>query len=195
MCRDCPEEETRPEETHPALAVEWQIRKYDGEVTPEQVARGEVQPVETIVIPGNMVVNSGINRMFDLLIGAGGQAAAASSGGVGHVFMGVGDSSTAATATDTDLNAATGSSHRQWVVLDNTYPSRSSQTLTMQCTFSTSVANFAWNEMGIEIDNGTSSPGTAALSTSTQKLFNHKVVSAGTKTSAQTWVFLPLISR
>jgi hypothetical protein len=50
-----------------------------------------------------------------------------------------------------------------------------SRVLTLQATFSPSTANFAWNEWGI------------ANASSGQRLFNRKVASLGTKTSAGSW--------
>lgn len=52
-----------------------------------------------------------------------------------------------------------------------------SRVLVFKSTFATGSANFAWNEWGI------------ANAASGQRLFNRKVASLGTKTSAGSWVF------
>ena len=87
-------------------------------------------------------------------------------------YIGVGDSSTAFAASQTDLQAA---SNKLRKAMDATYPTRSTNVLTFRSTFATGDANFAWNEWGVF--NG-SSGGT---------MFNRKAESLGTKTSAQSW--------
>lgn len=180
LCKDCPDETREAAVEHKSERAQWRmtwrIDKYDGEVTPEMIAAGEVKPAEVVNIEGNILTKAGINRMLDLLIGAGGQALNNANSRIG-----VGNGSTAVDDDDTDLSAAAGSSNRQFVDSDATYPSRSGQTVTWVATFSTSQANFAWNEFGIDA-------GTAAGTTVVAPLLNHKLISAGTKTSAQTWV-------
>lgn len=89
-----------------------------------------------------------------------------------NAYIGVGDSSTAFAAAQTDLQASTNKLRK---AMDATYPSRSTNVLTFRSTFATTDANFAWNEWGVF--NG-SSGGT---------MLNRKVESLGTKTSAQSW--------
>lgn len=89
-----------------------------------------------------------------------------------NAYIGVGDSSTAFAAAQTDLQASTNKLRK---AMDATYPSRSTNVLTFRSTFATSDANFAWQEWGVF--NG-SSGGT---------MLNRKVESLGTKTSAQSW--------
>src|SRR5205807_1021627 len=62
--------------------------------------------------------------------------------------MGVGTVSTAAAAGDTQLNTGGGgSSFLQ--VFDATFPSRAAEVVTVQTTYGTGVANFAWAECGL----------------------------------------------
>lgn len=89
-----------------------------------------------------------------------------------NAYLGVGDSSTAFSAAHTDLQAA---SNKLRKGMDSTYPQRSSNVITFRSTYGTSEANFAWNE---HATFNASSSGT---------MFNRKVESLGTKTSAQTW--------
>ncbi len=89
-----------------------------------------------------------------------------------NAYLGVGDSSTAVAATQTDLQAATNKLRK---AMDATYPSRAANVMTFRATFGTSEANFAWNEWGVF--------NAAAAGT----MMNRKVESLGTKTSAQSW--------
>lgn len=89
-----------------------------------------------------------------------------------NAFMGVGDSSTAFAASQTDLQAATNKLRK---AMDATYPTRSANQLTFRATFATGEANFTWNEWAVfNASNG----GT---------MLNRKVEALGTKTSAQSW--------
>ena len=84
-------------------------------------------------------------------------------------YMGVGDSSTAFNATQTDLQAATNKLRK---VL--TTASRSSDVITYVTSFSTGEANWAWNEVGV------------AVNVSGANLLIRFVQSLGTKASG-TW--------
>lgn len=174
LCKDCPDEEVdvTPHETG-HWQMSWRIDKYDGEVTPEMIAAG-LKPVDVVEVEGNMLLNAGVQRLLDLLIGAGGQAL-----NVTHARIGAGNSSTAAAAGQTDLQAASGATNRQFQLV--TSVSRTGQVVTWVATFGTGVGNFAWNEMGIDA-------GTADSTVVTAPLLNRRVVTLGTKTSAQTWV-------
>lgn len=87
-------------------------------------------------------------------------------------YTGVGDSSTAFAATQTDLQASTNKLRK---AQDTGYPQQASNVLTFRATFGTSEANFAWQEWA---NFNASSGGT---------MLNRKVESLGTKTSAQSW--------
>lgn len=89
-----------------------------------------------------------------------------------NAYLGVGDSSTAFSASHTDLQAAS-NKHRE--AMDATYPQQSTNVLTFKSTFETGDANFAWNEWGV-----------FNASTSGDML-TRKVESLGTKTSAAEW--------
>ena len=86
--------------------------------------------------------------------------------------LGVGDSSTAFAASQTDLQA---SSNKARKAMESGYPTRSSGALTFRSLFGTSDANHAWNEWGVF---NASTSGT---------MFSRKVESLGTKTSSQSW--------
>lgn len=90
-----------------------------------------------------------------------------------NAHLGVGDSSTAFSATHTDLQASTNKLRK---AMDATYPQRSANVVTYKATFATGDANFAWNEVGV-----------FNASAAAQMMSRH-VQSLGTKTSAASWV-------
>lgn len=89
-----------------------------------------------------------------------------------NAHLGVGDSTTAFAATQTDLQAATNKLRK---AMEASYPQRSVNVLTFRSLFGTADANFAWQEWAVF----------NALSAGT--MFCRKVESLGTKTSAQSW--------
>lgn len=87
-------------------------------------------------------------------------------------YLGVGDSTTAFAATQTDLQAATNKLRK---AMEATYPTLATNVLTFRSLFSTADANFAWAEWGVF---NASTAGT---------MMSRKVEALGTKTSAQSW--------
>jgi len=133
--------------------------------------------------PSNLLINNGINRLLNLLIGTGSIAAYTNT----VARLGTGNSSTAEAASQTDLQAAAGSSNRWFQVSAATYPQVSAQTLTEQATWATGDGNYAWNEWGID-GGGSSSSATVGTNTTTLcALLNRKVATLGTKASGSTW--------
>ena len=63
-----------------------------------------------------------------------------------NAYLGVGDSSTAFGAAQTDLQASTNKLRK---AMDSTYPQRATNVLTFKSTFATGEANWAWNEIGV----------------------------------------------
>jgi hypothetical protein len=124
---------------------------------------------------GNSLTNAGIARLMDVALIGTGQAWNST-----HAGVGTGDDNTAFSASQTDLIAAAGSTHRQFEPMNSTYPSRSAQTVTFQADFGTSVGNYHWQEWGID-QNAAS-----AATTVTTPLLNRKVEDLGTKTTG-TW--------
>ena len=86
--------------------------------------------------------------------------------------IGVGDSTTAFAAAQTDLQAPANKLRK---AVDATYPQRAANVLTFRATFGTAEANFAWNEWGV------------FNAAAAGQMLNRKVEPLGTKTSAQTW--------
>jgi len=125
-------------------------------------------PYEVIEGEGNCLLNTGIDEMWDLVTGA--------VSGADHIFdnshaqIGIGDSSTAADASQTDLQAATNKTYKG---METSYPTSTTQKATFKASFGSSDANYAWNEWVVK--QSTSS-----------KCLNRKVESLGTKSSG-TW--------
>jgi hypothetical protein len=89
-----------------------------------------------------------------------------------NAHLGVGDSSTAFAAAQTDLQAA---SNKLRKGMESGYPTRSSGALTLRSLYGTSEANFVWAEWG---SFNASVAGT---------MFTRKVEALGTKTNTQSW--------
>jgi hypothetical protein len=118
-------------------------------------------------IQGNLLLNEGISELLDLMAGEGSPTAFNTA----NARIGVGDSATAAAASQTDLQAA---SNKTYKAMNGTYPTRTAQTMDWQSDFTSGEANYAWEEW--VIDNGASAA----------KTLNRKVESLGTKTTG-TW--------
>lgn len=142
---------------------QWIIRKYEDDAA---FAHGD--SYAEVVIDGNLLLNEGIADALDLIAGLGTPTAFNNA----NARLGVGDSSAAEGATQTDLQAATNKTYK---AMSASYPARSAQTLTWRAVFASADANYAWNEFCV--DNGAT-----AL-----KTLNRKVSAQGTKASGQTW--------
>lgn len=126
---------------------------------------------DRLVFPGNLLLNEGINELFTLICGTG-----AVKWDNGNAYMGVGDSATAADATQTALQAA---SNKLYKAMDTSYPTYgSSQKGTWRSTYGSADANWAWNEITVSNTSGGD----------TGKNLNRKVQSMGTKASGSTWI-------
>lgn len=150
--------------------------------------RGDVAPYDVSEFH-NLLLNAGINALWN--IGLGNASAANSSGsaaGANATFnnaqsrIGIGDSSTAAAATQTDLQAAT---NKYWQVMDATFPTEATQAITFKITVAGGNANFAWNEWGVDNCGGSNATSTTRSGGS---MLNRAVSAQGTKASGQTWV-------
>lgn len=142
-------------------------------------------PEECAEIKGNLLLNEGIQRMLDLTMIATvtNNQTAGNPWANSNAQLGVGDSSAAEAATQTELQAAT---NRFYAAMNATYPSRSNQTVSFQTDFTTSNANYAWNEWTVATGSSGSPPsGTINL--------NRKVASLGTKASG-TWTLTAQIT-
>lgn len=91
-----------------------------------------------------------------------------------NAHLGVGDSNTAFSAAQTDLQAA---SNKLRKAMESSYPQLATNVLTLRSLFGTSEANFAWEEWGVF---NASSSGT---------MLSRKAEALGTKASTQSWQF------
>jgi len=178
---------------HAQFHATWTLFKFDdptdevarftasGHSAQEAIERFPERFLQKKVIGENLLLNNGITVLLNLLIGAGGQTSFANT----NNRLGVGDSNTAANASQTGLQAAT---NHYWQMADGSYPSVSSQTVTFQSTFAGGVANYAWNEYVADNDGAAGSTSTAPTYSSTIVALNRLVSAQGTKTSGQTWI-------
>jgi hypothetical protein len=115
-----------------------------------------------------MFLNEGIAEVWALVTGTGGVAFSNA-----NTHIGVGDSATAAAATQTGLQAAT---NKLWKPMEATYPLITAQTCTWRAVFDGISANYAWNEF--TITNGVNDTG---------KNLQRVVSAQGTKIAGQIW--------
>ena len=122
---------------------------------------------------GNVALNIGLQCLLDTI---GGYTATTWGGAI--TFLGVGDNTSAESATATALLSASGPTSQLYLALDaTTYPTRASQTLTWQSTATAAQANFAWNEFTVSTNNA---------NLTGIKLIR-KLSQQGTKVSGQIW--------
>lgn len=98
-----------------------------------------------------------------------------------NAYLGVGDSTTAFATSQQDLQATTNKTRKAMAA---TYPSRSGMVVTFRSTFTTTDANYAWNEWGVFNGSGAGGAGPSGV-----VMLNRKVESPslGTKTSSEAW--------
>lgn len=141
----------------------WKLEKFA-----DDAAVKANTPFAVSAFDSNILVNAGINAMLTLLAGGGGTAF-----NNANAYLGVGDSTTAAAASQTDLQAATNKLRK---AMNGSYPTYgTSQQIVFQSDFGSTDANFAWEEFAVF---NASTAGT---------MLNRKVSAQGTKTSGQTW--------
>jgi hypothetical protein len=114
----------------------------------------------------NIFLTTGINEIWKLVTGQ-----SANTFTNAQAQIGIGDSSTAATAGQTDLQAATNKTYK---AMNGSYPSvPAAGAVQFQSTFASADANYAWQEFVVKhgtsaicIDRGVASMGTKASGTS-----------------------------
>jgi hypothetical protein len=147
----------------------YKLSKYHQDIEPyrgsEQAFYDQFKPYEVIEGDGNCLLNVGIDEMWDIITGD-----SANHFNNASTQIGVGDSSTAADATQTDLQAATNKTYKG---METGYPTSTSQKATFKASFGASEANFTWNEWVVK-------------QSTSGKCLNRKVDALGTKSSG-TW--------
>jgi hypothetical protein len=144
-----------------------------------------------IDVAGNLLTTVGLNLITQLLIGTTTVGSIKNA----QAIVGVGATATAATVGDTALGANAGSAWYQQA--DGSNPTQANGVITMLCTFATGNANFAWNEWcWASTTTGTITAGAtlASVSSGTEVMWNHKIASLGTKTSAASWAFTTTVT-
>jgi hypothetical protein len=120
-------------------------------------------------VPGNILLNEGINLLWTLACGGSGTPWNSL-----NAYIGVGDGTASESADQTGLQGT----NRQYKAMDAGYPIYgSNQQAKWQSTFGSADANFTWNE--ITVANGSSD---------TAVNLNRKVQNLGTKASGTTWI-------
>lgn len=153
------------------LKIHWRIEKFLGDFkSREEAMKAGAKPHEVLDYFKNCLLNEGINLLWTLACGGSGTAF-----NNANSYIGVGDSATAAAASQTGLQAAT---NKLYKAMDATYPTfGTSQQVVFRSTFASGDANWHWQE--ITAANG-SSDAAANL--------NRLVSDMGTKTSVASWV-------
>lgn len=134
------------------------------------------------VVIGNLLTYGGASCLWEWAIGAGTTTANQSTTYLSNAraAIGVGDSTTPAAATQTDLQAAT---NKLRVGMDSSFPTHTDGTVigsasaTWQSTFSTSQGNYSWQEWAL-FNTSTAATG---------RMLNRKVQAFGTKPNNEVW--------
>jgi hypothetical protein len=164
-----PEEEAMKRKESARWLCRFQLSKYREDIASYRGREGKFhrlfKPYEVIEGEGNCLLNTGIDEMWDLIVGDSANHFSNASAQIG-----VGDSNTAAAATQTDLQATTNKTYKG---METGYPTSTSQKATFKASFGDSEANYAWNEWVVK-------------QSTSGKCLNRKVESLGTKASG-TW--------
>lgn len=138
------------------------VEKYhgDGAFDPDATPYEVTEPVH------NLLMTAGVNMIWQLVTGQGGTAFSSTG-----AYIGVGDSSTAAAATQTDLQASTNKLRKQV----SGAPAISNNVCTFSATFGTSDGNWNWNEIAVF---NASASGT---------MLNRFVAGLGAKSNSASW--------
>jgi hypothetical protein len=147
----------------------FRLSKYQEDIEPYRGREDKFHqiftPYNVIEGEGNCLLNTGIYEMWDLMVGD-----SANHFNNASAQVGVGDSNTAAAASQTDLQAATNKTYKG---MDSGYPTSTTQKATFKSSFGASDANYTWNEWVVK-------------QATSAKCLNRKVDSMGTK-SGGTW--------
>lgn len=162
---------------------EWQADMCDpdtGLVLPE--CRVLWKPKRVFEGEHNMLMYGGASAYWQMLLGNGTATAAQALTffNNANAALGVGDSTTAPAATQTDLQGAAAPTNKIRKAMLATYPLHTdgvvvgSAGISFKATFATTEANFQWNEWGI-FNSATAGVG---------RMLNRRVVTMVTKTSS-----------
>jgi len=161
------------------MFTEARVAKYLAE---EGVPVEELEPYDVVEVgqPGNMLMNVGINQLWSQL------KINTQLWDQTHTGIGVGNSTTAESASHNDLQGAS----KRYNQCDSGFPALPGvQNIQFAATFGTSEANFAWNEYSLIVPNTTTAFTPGTTKPTNYVILNRKVVSLGTKTSSDIWIF------
>jgi len=137
----------------------WRIEKFKKDAT---------KPYEVLEWEGNLGLQEGRGELIDIICGLGTPTKWDNT----NAYLGVGNSNTAASETDTGLLGAS----KLYKAMLATYPQRSNQTAEWKAEFIDGEAEFAWEEF--TVCNTNSDAGVN---------LNRVVTSKGTKASGEVW--------
>ena len=147
----------------------YRLSKYQEDIGPYRGKEDEFHrtfiPYDIIEGEGNCLLNTGIDEMWNLIVGD-----SANHFTNAAAQIGVGDSNTAAAASQTDLQASTNKTYKG---MEFGYPTSTAQKATFKASFGDSDANYTWNEWVVK-------------QSASAVCLNRKVESLGTK-SGGTW--------
>lgn len=149
----------------------YRLEKREGDInafkSPEErlAFLEDTSPYEVIEGEGNCLLNTGIDEMWDLIVGD-----SANYFSNAKAQIGVGDDDTAADPSQTDLQAVTNKTYKG---METGYPTSTSQKATFKVSFGDTEANYTWNEWVVKQSDSS-------------KCLNRKVDALGTKSSG-TW--------
>jgi hypothetical protein len=144
-------------------------------------------PYATLEVEGNLITTVGLGFITNALINTSNPGDPLTQA---RAFCGVGDSSTGAAASQTDLQAASNKYYNTFDAnLTRVTTTVTNDSIQGVSTFGSAVANFAWNEWAwFTTTTGTITPGTTVnVSSGTESMWNRKVASMGTKSSGASW--------
>jgi hypothetical protein len=181
--------------------IKWtptaRIQKYSPEVVEEltrllgyepkaaDFVRLGADPFAVLEIEGNLLTTAGLGHLTTVLT----DSSATEVISTARSFLGVGDSSTGATVSDTALVASTNKYYKSLDSVTRTTTTVTNDSVQAVASYDSSTANYAWNEWVLgsstsgTITSGTSLPGTGGF------IYNRKVASMGTKASGAAWTF------
>lgn len=171
------------------LASYAELEAFSAELQLQALVDAGLKPFEVVEHEGNLLMYGGASVQWQTLIGNG----TATAGQALTYFnntqaaIGVGDSTTAAAATQTDLQASTNKLRK---AMDATYPSHTdgtssgSASIVFRSTFGSAEANWAWQEWGV-FNSSTAATG---------RMLNRKIDANGTKASGASWQMTATLS-
>lgn len=179
-------------------SVKWKcryrIQKYNSDIEEYFKAFGsseglrrfleENPPSEDIERDGNLLMTLGAASIWTALTSS---TAATGPFAASTAAIGVGDSTTAASASQSNLQA---SFNAYRAPMNSGFPAVVNNTVQFQASFGASVANFAWNEWGVFSEVGSGSPPAGGV------MLNRAVPSGGlgVKSTNSTWILSVTLS-